>query len=192
VRRVGILGGTFNPPHLAHLVFAESVREEFGMDRIRWIPTFIPPHKTAGVSAHHRLAMTRLAAAGNEGVEVSTVEIERGGPSYTIDTLAVLQREEPDVEFSLLIGGDSLADFFTWRQPDEIVARVPLVVFRRPGAVEAPVAAKRYADRIRFVDAPPIDLSSATLRERVRAGRSIRYLVPEDVRQYIVRHGLYR
>ncbi|MEZ4700630.1 MAG: nicotinate-nucleotide adenylyltransferase [Rhodothermales bacterium] len=190
--RVGIFGGTFNPPHFAHLILAEIIREQAELDRIRWIPTHTPPHKTAETPARHRLAMTRLAIAGNDAFEVSEIELERGGPSYTVDTLEALQRAEPDVAFSLLIGGDSLADFMTWRRPDEIVRRAPLIVYRRPGVTASPEAATRFADRIRYADAPAIDLSSQTIRERVQNGQSIRYLVPDSVRAYITRHGLYR
>lgn len=190
--RVGIFGGTFNPPHFAHLILAEIIREQAELDRIRWIPTRTPPHKTADTPARHRLAMTRLAVAGNDAFEVSEIELQRSGPSYTVDTLEALQRDEPDVAFSLLIGGDSLADFMTWRRPEEIVRRVPLIVYRRPGATASPEAVMRFADRIRYADAPAIELSSVSIRERVRNGQSIRYMVPDTVRAYIVQHGLYR
>ncbi len=190
--RVGILGGTFNPPHIAHLILAENMRVEFALDQIRWIPTGTPPHKTADTAAEHRLAMTHLAIAGNSSFSVSDLEILRGGASYTIDTIEALQTAEPDVDFSLLIGGDGLEDFLSWRRPDEIVARVPLIVYPRPGADPNPDAAARYAGRIAYAHAPRIDVSSHDIRHRVRHGLSIRYLLPDAVYAYILEHGLYR
>lgn len=190
--RVGLFGGTFNPPHLAHLILAETLREQAGLDRVCWIPTRIPPHKATDTPAHHRLAMTRLATSDHDAFEVLDIELQRDGPSYTVDTLAALQDTEPNATFVLMIGGDSLADFHTWRDPDEIVRRAPLLVYRRPGFVLPSVTVDRYKDRIQVADAPLIELSSAALRARVRDGLSIRYQVPEAVRAYIAAHGLYR
>ncbi len=190
--RVGILGGTFNPPHIAHLIIAETIRVARSLDQIRWIPAGSPPHKSTDTTAEHRLAMTRLAIAGNPGFVVSDLEIARGGASYTIDTVEALQETEPDVDFSLLIGSDSLADLLTWRRPDDIVARVPLIVYPRPGAEPNPEAATRYAGRISYAEAPLIDLSSQSIRHRVRQGLSVRYLVPDAVNAYIAEHDLYR
>ncbi|MDZ4700156.1 MAG: nicotinate-nucleotide adenylyltransferase [Rhodothermales bacterium] len=190
--RVGILGGTFNPPHIAHLILAETIRVSCALDQIRWIPAGTPPHKSADTAAEHRLAMTRIAVAGNPAFTVSDLEVVRGGASYTIDTVELLQRTEPDVDFSLLIGSDSLADLLSWRRPDDLVARLPLIVYPRPGADPRPEAATRYARRITFVDAPLIEVSSYSIRRRVHQGLSIRYLVPEAVYAYIAEHGLYR
>jgi nicotinate-nucleotide adenylyltransferase len=190
--RVGILGGTFNPPHIAHLILAETIRTACALDQIRWIPAGTPPHKSADTGAGHRLAMTRLAVAGNPAFTVSDLEIVRGGASYTIDTVEALQNTEPDVDFSLLIGGDSLADLLSWHRPDDLVARVPLVVYPRPGVDPHPEGSVRYAGRISYVDAPLIDISSQSIRHRVRQGLSIRYLVPDAVHAYILELGLYR
>ncbi len=191
---IGLFGGTFDPPHIAHLIVAETVREQFALDVVRWIPSYLPPHKTGSVRtpAHHRLAMTRLAVAGNDRFEVSDTELERRGTSYTLDTVRSFQEAEPDASFSLIVGGDSLAEFMTWHAPDAIVARVPLIVFRRPGVDERTEAGERFAARIRFADAPKLDISSASLRRRLGEGRTIRYLVPDAVRTYIDTHHLYR
>ena len=191
---IGLFGGTFDPPHLAHLIVAETIGEEFGLDGVRWIPSYLPPHKTGAVRtpAHHRLAMTRLAVAGNDRFDVSDAELQRKGTSYTLDTVRAMQEAEPGTSFSLIVGGDSLADFMTWHAPEAIVERVPLIVYRRPGAQGPTEAGERFAERIRYAEAPLIDIASADLRRRKRAGRSIRYLVPEAVLAYIDAHGLYR
>lgn len=190
---VGLFGGSFNPPHLGHLVVAETMREQFGLDVVWWIPAPHPPHKPdAGLAApRHRLEMTRRAVAGNPGFAVSEIEIERAGPSYTIDTIRALQADHLDHQFSLMLGGDTLNDFPTWRAPEEIAARVPLLVYHRPGAVMAAPAAGLETE-VRFAVAPLIDISGTDIRARVHAGHSIRYLVPDAVRAYIAEHGLYR
>lgn len=193
-RRVGLFGGSFNPPHLAHLIVAETVREQGELDAVLWMPGRLPPHKLDAehlAEPAHRLAMTRLAAADHPGFEVSELEMRREGPSYTVETLRHLQEERPDVAYHLVIGGDSLRGLPDWHRPEEIVERVPIIVYRRPGAEPTEVAA-RFAGRVQFVDAPLLELSSTSIRERIRHGRSIRYLVPEAVRTYIEEHGLYR
>ena len=189
---IGLFGGSFDPPHLAHLIVAETVREQFHLDQIWWIPAFDPPHKTeASLSAsRHRLAMTQRATQHNPGFAVSDIEVRRAGTSYTVDTVRQMQERHPEYAFSLLLGGDSLRDFASWYQPEEIVACVPLIVYRRPGAAEV-VAPSFAEDRVRFADAPLLALSATEIRARVRAGRSIRYLVPEAVRAYIGEEGLY-
>jgi nicotinate-nucleotide adenylyltransferase len=197
--RIGIFGGSFNPPHVAHLIVAETVREQFALDRVLWIPNRQPPHKPEAslVAAAHRLAMVRLAVAGNPAFEVSEVELWRTGVSYTVDTVAALQAERPGDTFFLLIGGDSLRDFPSWYRPGEIVRRVPLLVYRRPDAaadVPADVPADvlaALAGRVQFAEAPLLEVSGTEIRARRRAGRSIRYLVPEPVRAYIEANGLY-
>lgn len=189
---IGIFGGSFNPPHLAHLIVAERVREQFGLDRVLWVPNRLPPHKPAAelVGASHRLAMTQLAVADHPAFTVSEVELERTGTSYMVDTVRLLQEGAPADRFSLIIGGDSLRDFQTWHQPDEIVRRAPLLVYHRPG-VALPALPPAYEGRVQVAEAPLIEISGTDIRARHRAGRSIRYLVPERVRAYIEAHGLY-
>lgn len=190
--RVGLFGGSFNPPHVAHLAIAEAARDQLGLDWVVWIPAATPPHKVEQdlPAAEHRLAMTRLAIAGNAAFVVSEIEIERAGVSYTVDTVRALQETHPGVAFHLLLGGDSLAQFDTWVQPEEIVRRVPLVVYPRPGADLSAVPAWARA-RTTLLDRPLLDPSSTALRRLLRAARSARYLVPDAVLAYAAEHGLY-
>lgn len=189
---IGLFGGSFNPPHIAHLIVAETVRDQFALEQIWWIPSHNPPHKTDGelASADHRLAMTRRATEENPAFTVSDIEIQREGVSYTIDTLRTLQREHPEVSFWLIIGSDSMRDFGQWHCPDEIVERVPLIVYKRPGAISS-IADPRYSNHVRFADAPLLEVSGTEVRARCRRNRSIRYLVPDPVRDYIEAHDLY-
>jgi nicotinate-nucleotide adenylyltransferase len=179
---------------VAHLAVVEAAAEAAGLARVVWMPAATPPHKRADpalAAPEHRLAMTRLAVEGNPRFEVSDAELARGGVSYTVDTLRAMHAAGPGAEPVLVLGGDSLAAFATWREPAEILRLARLVVYRRPGFDEAAVPAEVRA-RATFVDAPLLDLSGTELRARVAAGRTIRYLVPEPVRAYIGRHGLYR
>jgi len=190
---IGLFGGSFNPPHVAHLIVAEVARDQFGFDEVWWIPNATPPHKSqdglAGVE--HRLEMTRRAVADNPAFRVCDIEVERAGVSYTIDTVRTLQEQHPDTNFALLIGSDSLDHFAEWHEPEEIAERVPLVVYKRPGVIDA-VPESRFANQVWFVAAPVMEVSGTEIRSRCRADRSIRYLVPETVRDYIDTHALYR
>jgi nicotinate-nucleotide adenylyltransferase len=190
---VGLFGGSFNPPHVAHLIVAEFVRDQFGLDEVWWIPNATPPHKPDEelVAVEHRLAMTRQVVRSNADFRVCDLEVEREGVSYTVDTVRILQERHPETDFALIIGSDSLDHFGEWHCPDEIAERVPLIVYKRPGAIEA-VAEPRFANYVRYVAAPVMEVSGTEVRARRRAGRSIRYLVPDGVRTYIETHELYR
>lgn len=190
---IGLFGGSFNPPHIAHLIVAETVREQFGLQAVWWMPSHTPPHKPGETlaPATHRLSMTRRATASNPAFDTSELEIQRGGPSYTVETLRALQERHPDAAFALIVGSDSLQDFAGWHRPEEIARRVPLLGYRRPGA-EAPDLPPRFARRVRFGEAPLLEISGTAIRARLRRGQSIRYLVPEEVRRYIEEHGLYQ
>ncbi|MFK7846607.1 MAG: nicotinate (nicotinamide) nucleotide adenylyltransferase [Rhodothermales bacterium] len=193
--KIGIYGGSFNPPHIAHLVVAESIRDQFGLDQILWIPGYIPPHKThlRLADASHRMAMTRLAIARNPFFDVSAIEIERKGTSFTIDTVSTLVETYPENEYYLVIGEDSLLDFMTWHKPASIVEKVELLVYRRPGREkESAEASTLFPNRIHLADAPLLGISSASIRIAVKEKRSIRHLVPDDVYDYIVQHALYQ
>ena len=193
--RTGVYGGSFNPPHLAHLVIAETMREQFQLDRILWIPGYIPPHKQhlQLASPEHRLAMTRLATVSNPSFDVSTIELERKGTSFTIETLKALQNEHPEEHLFLIVGGDSLRDFMTWRAPEELITLAPLLVFKRPESNDGTTEAERlFPDRIFFAEAPLLPISSSDIRQRRLKRESIRYLVPGAVERYIEKHGLYR
>lgn len=190
---IGLFGGSFNPPHVAHLIVAEVARDQFGFDEVWWIPNATPPHKSQDdlAAVNHRLEMTRRAVAENPAFQVCDIEVERSGVSYTVETVRALQDQHPNTDFGLLIGSDSLDHFAEWHKPDEIAERVPLVVYKRPGVIDA-VPESRFANHVRFVAAPVMEVSGTEIRSRCRAGRSIRYLVPEPVRAYIETQGLYR
>ncbi len=190
---IGLFGGSFNPPHVAHLIVAEVVRDQFDLTEVWWIPNATPPHKPNDelVAVKHRLEMTRRIVESNPHFRICDLEVQREGVSYTVETLRVLQEQHPDTDFALIIGSDSLDHFAEWHRPDEIAERVPLIVYKRPGAIEA-VADPRFANHVRYVAAPVMEVSGTEVRARRRAGRSIRYLVPEVVRTYIETHELYR
>jgi nicotinate-nucleotide adenylyltransferase len=190
--RVGLFGGSFNPPHLAHLAVAEAARDQLGLDRVVWMPAAVPPHKQHRhlPAAEHRLAMTRLAVEDNAAFIVSDLEVAREGVSYTVDTVRTLQEDYPGTDFRLLLGGDSLAQFASWVQPEEIASRVSLIVYPRPGADLAGVPSY-VMTRATILDRPLLDPSSTAIRRLLRAGRSVRYLVPDAVLAYASEHGLY-
>lgn len=192
--KIGLFGGTFNPPHLAHLVVAERVRDACNLDRIWWVPAAVPPHKTddSGIaSPSHRLAMLRRATASNDDFVVSDVEIVREGVSYTVDTVRFLKEAHAQHTFFLVMGGDMFVDFPSWRKPDEIAAHVSLIVYARPNADLSSVPA-RYRKAARIVETPLLDISGTDIRRRMSSGRSCRYLVPDEVLCYIQDHSLYR
>lgn len=196
--RIGILGGTFNPPHLGHLVCAQEAYLQLGLARVMLIPARIPPHKPVDEEpgVEHRLEMCRLAVAGDEKrFEVSDVEARREGPSYTVDTLKELHSWTPDNELFLIVGGDVAVGFPSWREPEQVLSLATLAVAERPGtgrgAVERALEQLRGGEHARFFDMPEIGISSTMLRDRARAGGPTRYLVPDAVRSYIDRHELY-
>jgi len=193
-RRLGVLGGTFDPPHLGHLALAEWARAELGLERVLFVPAAAPPHKRRALTPlARRLAMTRLAVRGNPAFAVSTLEARRAGPSYTVDTLRALAAREPDAELWLLLGADTFAALGTWREPRAIVRLARLAVAARPGVPRPrPPAWMRGGLGVRAFDNPGLAVSSSALRARVRAGRGVRYLVPDAVARFIAAHGLYR
>jgi nicotinate-nucleotide adenylyltransferase len=192
--RLGLFGGTFDPIHVGHLILAEQCREACGLDLVWFVVANQPPHKRGlkRTAVHHRLEMARLAVAGNPGFAVSEIEAERSGPSYSVDTLAQIREERPDDELFFLIGGDSLVDLPTWREPDRIVRMASIVVVNRPGADAETPDLGADARPFEFVTIPPIGVSSSDLRRRLVEGRSIRYMVPSAVAAYIAAHNLYQ
>lgn len=197
--RVGILGGTFDPPHLAHLAIAEEAREALDLERVVFVPAGRPWQKAdrAVTSGTIRLEMVERAIAGNPSFTVDPCEVDRPGPTYTVDTLADLAAREPaGTELWFILSAEALAGLATWRDPDRIVALAGLCVVPRGGADDDVAAAVRArfpaADRLLVLDRPRLDISSTEIRERVRAGRSIRYLVPDGVAELITRYALYR
>jgi nicotinate-nucleotide adenylyltransferase len=190
---IGIFGGTFNPPHLGHLIVAEHVREKLGLDRIRYIPSAIPPHKQNQdiVEAHHRLAMLEHAVQGNRQFEVSDMEIQRGGVSFTVDTLNETKKLSPDDHLFMLIGMDNLNEFQTWKNPEHILAVATVVVMTRPG-FQFRNEDVELRTKITVCEVPEIAITSSAIRAKVRDRKSIRYLVPAAVELYIYRHHLYQ
>lgn len=192
-RRIGVLGGTFDPPHVAHLALAESARVSLELDQVWFIPAGRPPHKRDHpVSpARVRLALLKRALAGLSQFRVLPVEIRRRGPSYTVDTLEELCLRYPGVEWWLLIGSDMLRDLPNWRNPERVIELAGIAAMDRPGhAARWPARLPRR--RFRRIDAPRLDISSSELRRRVQRGAPIRFLVPEAVETYIRRQRLYQ
>lgn len=194
-RRLGVFGGTFDPPHVGHLALAEWARDELALDRVLFVPAGEPPHKRAArrSTARHRLAMIRLAVRGHAAFEVSTLELDREGPSFTVDTLMEMARREPSAERFLIVGGDMFDLFPKWRSPELILSLATLVVALRPEA-RSPRRTRwdRIGHGVRWLGNPALDVSSSAIRTRAAAGRSLRYLVPDPVARYAGRHGLYR
>lgn len=200
--RLGVLGGSFDPVHYGHLLMAELAREQFALDRVWFIPALISPHKQHDepAPAEHRARMLDLALAENPALELSRLELERGGVSYTADTLERLHALDGEADLFLILGADSLADLPTWRNPRRICELSSPIVAARPGAPEPDysVLANLVApDRLaRFselrLDMPLIDLSSTEIRRRIAAGKSIRYQTPPAVVRYIDEQRLYR
>jgi nicotinate-nucleotide adenylyltransferase len=185
--KVGILGGTFNPPHTGHLVIANEVLHACGLDSIWFMPNQVPPHKkvTEPISNSDRLAMLKLAIMENPNFSIEKVELERPGPSFTYETMKILKDMYKEHEFYFIIGGDMVEYLPKWHKIDELLNMVKFVGVSRPS----------YKDESEYeilhVVTPQMDISSSMIRERVMAGMSIRYLLPEPVRAYIEEHGLY-
>ena len=196
--RIGIYGGTFNPPHLGHLVCAQEAYVQLGLDVVMLIPVFSPPHKPLDdePGPEHRLELCRLAVGSDERLAVSDVETSRPGPSYTVDTLEMLHANEPDSDLFLILGGDIAAGLPRWRSPERVVALATPAVVNRRGTPRARVAAALDSlpgrAPARFFSMPAIGVSSTMIRRRVRAGQPIRYLVPDEVAAYIDAKGMYR
>jgi nicotinate-nucleotide adenylyltransferase len=195
--RIGILGGTFNPPHLGHLVCAQEAYIQLELERVILIPARQPPHKPVDEEpgARHRLELCRLAVDGDPRFEVSDLELNREGPSYTVDTLSSLHSSTPDTDLYLILGGDIAAGLPDWHQPERVLSLATVAVAKRRGTprelVEQSLARLRGGERTRFFHMPRIGVSSTFIRERVRARQSIRYLVPDKVAGYIAEEGLY-
>jgi nicotinate-nucleotide adenylyltransferase len=189
--RVGIFGGTFNPPHVGHLVVAERAREALNLDEVLWIPNRTPPHKAEhDMDPVHRLRMVEIAISGNPAFGVSEIELDRSGKSYTIDTLKRL-RDDLEAELILIVGMDSLASFPSWRNPEDIMGIASLATYPRASYAFDSVD-PRVRARVTVVDAPVLDISSTDIRLRLSRGESVRYLVPPAVLDYILTNKLYR
>ena len=202
---MGILGGTFNPPHLGHLAVARHARAALALERVLLMPARIPPHKprTHDPGPEHRLQMCRLLVAGSEGVSACALEIEREGPSYTVDTLRAIDASHPHAELTFIVGADTASTLPTWREPRELLGLTDLAVAARSGterervrdAVEPLLREalhERPAAALRFLELPTIEISSSLARERAAAGEPVAELVGDAVGAYILEHDLYR
>jgi nicotinate-nucleotide adenylyltransferase len=197
VARIGLLGGTFNPPHLAHLVCAQEACAQLELDRVLLVPVYEPPHKEveADPGVDHRVELCRRAVAGDARFEVSRIEADVPGRSYTVDTLRRLHDSSPEDELTFIVGGDMAHALPTWHEPEAVLSLATLGVAEREGVRRADIterlAGLAGADRIRFFDMPRLDISSSMIRRRVALGRPIRYLVPDAVAGYIAAERLY-
>lgn len=200
--RIGLLGGTFNPVHIGHLVMAQCAMETFDLSKTLLIPSAVPPHKGdhSLASAHHRMAMLERAVEDNLRFEVSDIEIRRGGTSYTLDTVREIKRQHPGNELVFIVGADSLLDLHSWYRVEELLLLCRIVTMARPGyglndiraadlKLPPPWPERLLAD---IAAGCLIDVSSSDIRHRAAEGMSIRYLVPTPVEMYIAEHGLYR
>lgn len=187
MKKIGILGGTFNPPHTGHLIIANEVKHALELDEVRLMPTATPPHKSlpGETTAQQRLSMVELSVMGVEGLTASSFEVERGGISYTYDTMMAMTKAEPNVDFYFIIGGDMIDVLRTWHRIEELMELMRFVGVRRPGSdgrTHLPMS---------YVAIPEIELSSTLLRKRFAEGGTVTLLIPEAVESYIREVGLY-
>ena len=197
--RIGLFGGTFDPPHLGHLILASEAQTQLELTRLLWILTPDPPHKQDQVitPTEHRLAMVKLAIQDNPSFELSRVELDRPGPHFTLDTVHIIAGQNPDAEIVPIIGGDSLRDLPTWHEPKELLYACHWVgVMRRPSD-EANLEALEHelpgiSSKVHYVDAPLLEIASRDIRSRIAHGESVRYYIPKAVYEYIEEHHLYK
>lgn len=198
MKRIGIMGGTFDPIHMAHLLAAEEAHFRFNLDKVVFVPCGVPAHKKPYevTPAEHRYAMVLLATIGNPHFEVSRIEIDRQGPSYAIDTVRAFRRlYGDDAALFFITGADAVLEILTWRDADKLMELCRFIAVTRPGydlSKLGEVLGERYTSAIDVLPIPEMDISSTQIRQRVRNGEPIRYMVPDAVYDYIMRHGLYR
>lgn len=195
--RLGLLGGTFNPPHHGHLVMAQSALEQLGLDEVWLVPVAVPPHKPLpdDPGAETRARLCELAVGDDERFAVSRVELERSGPSFTVDTLREIHARHPGDELTFIVGADNARGLAAWREPEAVLSLATLAVAERDG-VRREDLAERLAplhdgSRVTFFDMPRLDISSSALRRRVAEGRTIRFLAPDAVADEVAERGLY-
>lgn len=187
-KKVGLLGGTFNPPHIGHLIIAEQVRDQLGLEKIHFLPSYTPPHRNGKttIDYKYRLIMLEKTIQNDEAFDIDLTEINRKGKSFTYDTIKELKEKNPDTEYYFIIGADMVEDLPNWHKIDELVTLVQFVAVNRPGyrlQTTYPVI---------VLDIPDIDISSSLIRQKVTDGTSIKYLVTSDVNAYIENEGLYK
>src|SRR5688572_20627873 len=196
--RLGLFGGTFDPPHLGHLILASEAKFQLGLTRLLWTLTPEPPHKEDQpiTPVEHRLAMVNLAIADNPIFELSRVELDRPGPHYTLDTIQIIAEQNPEAEIVPIIGGDSLNDLPTWHHPKELLYVAHWIgVMRRPGEPANLQALERelpgISSKVHYVDAPLLEIASREIRSRIANGEPFRYYLPDPVYHYIAQNHLY-
>lgn len=197
--RIGVMGGTFDPVHIGHLAAAEEARAQLGLEQVIFVPAGIPPHKMDEevLPAKHRLAMVKLAISSNSHFTVSRVDIDRPGPSYTVDTIKLLRDElGAETEIYFIMGSDSLMELPTWHEPRQLIHLCRLAVMTRPGynidLESLDEVLPGISSRVQFIDMPHLAISSSDLQWRVREGLPIKYQVPQEVEEYIYAYSLYR
>lgn len=197
-----MIGGSFDPVHIGHVIIAQDAIERLDLSEVIFIPAAIPPHKqhVQQMDSEHRMNMLRLATEADRRFSVSDIEVQRGGISYTVDTMHTLATLHPHSELVLIVGSDTLIDFHNWHQPDDLLSLCEVATFLRPGEdsfdeiaekVQLPAdQKKKLLDRV--IEAHRVEISSTEIRQRILNGQGIRYLVPPEVERYIYEHGLYR
>jgi nicotinate-nucleotide adenylyltransferase len=189
--RIGIFGGSFDPPHIGHLMIAEFARRGLSLDKVFLVPAYRPPHKRGNhpATAQDRLTMARLSVRGNPSMKVSDLELKRKGVSYTYHTVKAFRKRFPAASLFLILGGDSLLQFHLWKEPEKILSNVTLAVYRRPRSARTIKGIRKK--KVVWIKGPLVDLSSSDLRSMIAEGEGIRYLVREDVLRFIKRKHLY-
>lgn len=196
--KLAIMGGTFNPVHIGHLVCAEEAVSQYGLDRVVFMPTGLPPHKEikGGTSAEARYLMTAIATAANPRFYISRFEIDKKDLCYTVDTMRHFRGEMPDAELFFITGADAVLEILGWKDPEELLQTATLIAATRPGypldKLSEITDRLPQQGRVNMMEIPAIGISSSLIRERVAQGRSIRYLVPKGVARFIEKEGLYR
>lgn len=199
MQRIGVIGGTFDPIHYGHLAAAEEARVRMNLERVLFVVAGVPPHKLDEevTPVEHRLAIVSLAIASNPHFEISRVDVDRPGPSYTVDTISILQKQwGQETEVYFIMGLDSLVELPTWHHPQRLIQLCRLLAVKRPGfetdMAELEASVPGISSRVEIIDMPEVDISSSDLQQRVRDGLPIKYQVPEEVERYIMEHELYR
>lgn len=194
MRKIGIMGGTFDPIHVGHLMVAEAVWDEYKLEKVIFIPSANPPHKHKVItSAKHRFNMALLATCSNPHFEVSSIEMERTGPSYTVDTIKALQKiYGNETKFYFIVGADCIDELPTWHNINELLTLCKLIATKRPSyEIDPNIIKKEYQEHIELLDTPELEISSTDIRQRIKKGYSIQYITTEQVQQYIRKEGLY-
>ena len=197
--RIALVGGAFDPVHFGHLAAAQTVYESFDVDRVVLMPLGDAPHKSlSSTPAAERYEMVREAVRDNPALAVSDMEIRRGGKTYTVDTLRQIKDINPDMDIYFVMGADEFKAIDTWREPESLFSLCRVIAVSRPGYDTASLIKKtaevkeRYVGEASFLEVPSLDISSSDLRKRIRDGRSVKYLIPKEAEEYIIRHDLYK